>query len=135
MQRSRLKKNKAISEINVVPFIDVMLVLLVIFMVAAPLLTTGVKVQLPKAAAKALHKDKPWTISIKQNNKIYLNTSKSAISLQDLQQQITAQLRNNHSQQFLLQAEKTSKYAQVATTLAAIQRAGAKFIGILTVAR
>ena len=132
MRRRRLKKNKALCDINVVPFIDVMLVLLVIFMVAAPLLTTGIKVQLPQASSKALKQSKPWTISIKPNNKIFINHNNKPVSLQSMQQSIQAQLNRNPKQQFLLQADKNSKYNQVAKLLATMQQAGAKSIGMLT---
>ena len=76
---SRRRKRRLASEINVVPYIDVMLVLLIIFMVTAPLLTTGVDVDLPKAAAKPMdfgQKNQPVVLSVKQNGQMYLNVGR-----------------------------------------------------------
>ena len=132
MRRRRLKKSNAIAEINVVPFIDVMLVLLVIFMVAAPLLTTGIKVQLPQAASKPIQPAKPWVISLAKNSEVYINHKKITGGIRKMQQLIKHRLQTNSKQQFLVQANKNSKYSQVAKILATMQEVGVTSIGILT---
>ena len=132
MRRRRLKKSNAIAEINVVPFIDVMLVLLVIFMVAAPLLTTGIKVQLPQATTKKIQQTKALTISINSENKIFIDHSKRAISLRALQAKLRAQIKINPKQQVLLQADKNSRYDIIAKALGATQQAGIKAVAIIT---
>ena len=132
MQRRRLKNSKPIAEINVVPFIDVMLVLLVIFMVTAPLLTQGIKVQLPTTSSQTIKRNKPLTININRSGKIYANNNKSALTTAQLQQKIKQQLQANQKQQFLLRADGRVDYAIVAKTLSRMQQAGATKIGMVT---
>ena len=132
MRRRRLKKSNAIAEINVVPFIDVMLVLLVIFMVAAPLLTTGIKVQLPQAASKPIQPAKPWVISLAKNSEVYINHKKITGGIRKMQQLIKHRLQTNSKQQFLLRADGRVNYAIVAKTLSRMQQAGATKIGMVT---
>ena len=93
------RKRKLASDINVVPYIDVMLVLLVIFMVTAPLLTQGVKVELPQAPSKPMDTDdeEPLIVSIKQDGSLYLNLGKDqekALSLEVVKAQVATVMKN-----------------------------------------
>ena len=133
------KKRKLNSDINVVPYIDVMLVLLVIFMITAPLLTQGVKVNLPKTTAQPLEMDQadPLIISIKANGTYYLNT-------RDKEEQEKASSKDeaiDHAKKFLSQrpdmlvlvrGDKDAKYGAVAELMAGLQNAGAPNVGLIT---
>src|SRR3990167_4216693 len=94
---TRKKRNRPMSEMNLVPYIDVMLVLVVILMITAPLLTQGVHVQLPSASAKALpKKSAPIVVSVDRQGNLYLNTSPTpteVITPQNLMSDVSAQLQ------------------------------------------
>ncbi len=135
----RLKKNKRSlnSEINVVPYIDVMLVLLIIFMVTAPLLTQGVKVDLPKAPAKNMSVEKipPVILSVDKNGNYFLNTAQDPKSPETSEQIIlNAQkaLAENPDRKVYVRADEQVNYGQVITAMVALQNAGAKTVGLIT---
>lgn len=135
----RLKKNKRSlnSEINVVPYIDVMLVLLIIFMVTAPLLTQGVKVDLPKAPAKnmAVEKMPPVILSVDKDGHYFLNISQDPKSPESSDQIIlNAQkaLAENPDRKVYVRADELVNYGQVITAMVALQNAGAKTVGLIT---
>lgn len=135
---SMRSRRRLASEINVVPYIDVMLVLLVIFMITAPLLTTGVKVDLPNAQAKAMDIDKdkqPIVLTVKANGKLYLNIGKNAGEpLQPAQvSRIVAQvLRHNPQTPVVVKGDGSSDYASVVQAMVLLQNAGADKVGLLT---
>lgn len=138
----RNRRNRPMSEINVVPYIDVMLVLLVIFMITAPLLSQGVHVNLPKAQARALSvKQKtPIIVSIDKRGKYYLNSSgNNNISLlpQQLMNRVAAELaiakQTGKSITVLVKGDQAVSYAKVVQAMVLLQRAGVKQVGLMTV--
>lgn len=131
---------KPMADINVVPFIDVMLVLLVIFMITAPLLTQGVKVELPKTTAQALpdQKKEPLIVTVDSSGKYYLNiadkpeTPITARVLANLvQKELTAQ-KTGESRAVLVRGDKSANYGNVLEAMALLQKAGAKSVGLIT---
>jgi len=120
------------SEINVTPFVDVMLVLLVIFMVTAPMMQEGVDVNLPQAQGKALpSKEKRMTISITSTKEIYLNDRK--IELSDLENKLRTVFQNRTDRQLFLRADEIVPYGFVVQTMAAVRNAGIDQLGMVTV--
>ncbi|MEO6186912.1 MAG: protein TolR [Steroidobacteraceae bacterium] len=127
------------SEINVVPMIDVMLVLLVIFMATAPLLTQGVKVELPKAGAEPLpmrtQKEPPLILSIDSEGRRFLNTGgRTDDALEDgqLQQSVRAALAADANRDVLIRADTRVPYGRVVGAMVILQAAGASKLGFLT---
>jgi biopolymer transport protein TolR len=140
MLHSKLPQRKGpLAEINVVPYIDVMLVLLVIFMVTTPLLSQGVKVNLPQAQAKAIpQRQEPLIVSIDAESHLYLNTGhpEQALNIDQLTQQIKAQLQlagqKKLTPQIFIKADKNINYGQVIQVMVSLQKAGATNIGLIT---
>ena len=130
------KRNKPLSEINVVPYIDVMLVLLVIFMITAPLLSQGVDVNLPEARAKMLTQNKePIIVSIDKSGNYYLNiaSNPSAVIAQDsLENRIASELKQDPKRQVLVKGDKEVDYGKVVSAMVLLQRAGAPSVGLIT---
>jgi biopolymer transport protein TolR len=121
----------AMADINMTPFIDVMLVLLIIFMVAAPLLTNGVTVDLPKAAAGALNVDqKPVAISIDEKGQIYLMDQPVADA--DVIDKIRALATDGPDTRIYLRASKTVPYGRVAELMGEVTSAGYKKVALVT---
>jgi biopolymer transport protein TolR len=126
------------AEINVVPYIDVMLVLLIIFMVTAPLLTQGVKVDLPKAGAEPLPdvKDqKPLILTVDAQGRMYLNVGgkeEDPVDEETVTQRVGAVLRRNAETPILVRADQSVPYGRVVTGMVVLQRAGASKIGFVT---
>jgi biopolymer transport protein TolR len=121
----------AMADINMTPFIDVMLVLLIIFMVAAPLLTNGVTVDLPKAAAGALNIDqKPVAISIDEKGQIYLMDQPVADA--DVIDKIRALATDGPDTRIYLRASKTVPYGRVAELMGEVTTAGYKKVALVT---
>ena len=121
-----------LSEINVTPFVDVMLVLLIIFMVTAPMMQEGVDVNLPQAQGKSLpSKEKRMTISITSTKEIYLNDRKIALS--DLENKLRAVYQNRTDRQLFLRADEIVPYGFVVKTMAAVRNAGIDQLGMVTV--
>ncbi len=123
---------RPMSEINVTPFVDVMLVLLIIFMVAAPLLTVGVPLELPKTAASPLpqEKEEPLTVNIDANGKVYLQ--KTEIGLDTLLAKLTAIASARESKKVYLRADTTVTHGLVARVMGDLNAAGFTSIGIIT---
>lgn len=137
----RKPSRRAISEMNVVPYIDVMLVLLVIFMIATPLLTPGVKVQLPQAKAQALedHNNKPFIISVDQQGRYYFNADNNpeqALSAHDLVVKVAARLqiaqRQGEKPTVMVKGDTHASYGQVVSAMVLLQRAGVAQVGLIT---
>ena len=121
----------AMADINMTPFIDVMLVLLIIFMVAAPLLTSGVAVDLPKTGAGALNVDKkPISIAINEQGGIFLNDA--ALDLANLAGGIGALSGGDLDQRIYVRADRKVAYGEVAQVMSAVTAAGYKKVALVT---
>ena len=121
----------AMADINMTPFIDVMLVLLIIFMVAAPLLTTGVAVDLPRASATALNVErKPIAVSLNEQGQLYVMDELTADA--DLVSKLQAASQSDVDQRIYLRASKTVPYGRVAEIMAAVTSAGFKKVALVT---
>jgi biopolymer transport protein TolR len=121
----------AMADINMTPFIDVMLVLLIIFMVAAPLLTTGVSVDLPRASATALNVErKPIAVSLNDEGQLFVMDQPTAEA--DLVPKLQAASQNDVDQRIYLRASKTVPYGRVAEIMAAVTSAGFKKVALVT---
>jgi len=118
------------SEINVTPFVDVMMVLLVIFMITAPMLQQGVDVNLPKAKGKALPASERVVITIKKNSRIYIN--KAEIAVPELQKKLKLIFANRENKEIFLKADKNIPYGLVATVMGEIREAGIDKLGMVT---
>jgi len=125
------------AEINVVPYIDVMLVLLIIFMVTTPLLTQGVNVQLPKAAAEALPdaQKEPLLISVDVAGRLYLNKASdphAALSERQLTPLVKAALDKTPDVPILIKADEKVPYGRVVAVMVLLQKLGASKVGFVT---
>jgi len=119
------------SEINVTPFVDVMLVLLIIFMITAPLLTVGVQVDLPKTSAKSIAgKDEPLTITVKKEGQVYLQETK--LELDALAPRLQAITGNNPDVRIFVRGDKAVNYGLVMEVMGTINRAGFKKVALIT---
>jgi biopolymer transport protein TolR len=132
-----MRKRRAVAEINVVPYIDVMLVLLIIFMVTAPMLMQGVKVDLPDAAAEPVENQdsEPLIVSIDSAGKLYLNVGgdeKQALELATIKQRVSAVLRRDPKKPVMVWGDQTVSYGAVVTLMTALQESGAPSVGLVT---
>ena len=128
---------RLMGEINVVPYIDVMLVLLIIFMITAPLLTQGVKVSLPHAGAEPLEAQqlKPLVLSIDRQGRLYLNIGgdpRTPLDTQTVAARAAAALRSNPARAVLVKADAAIAYGRVVEAMVLLQQAGAKQVGLVT---
>jgi biopolymer transport protein TolR len=124
-------RRRAMAEINVTPFVDVMLVLLIVFMVTAPLLTVGVTVSLPKTKAPALGQDRePLTITIRRDGTIFLQ--KEPIPEAALADKLKAIAANGYDQRIFVRGDQKVDYGGVAKVVAAIADAGFTHLGLVT---
>ena len=131
IQPGRRGRIRPMSEINVTPFVDVMLVLLIVFMVTAPLLTVGVPVDLPKTRAQALGQDRePLSVTIRRNGRIYLQNS--PVSEDELVPKLTAIAANGYDQRVFVRGDKSVDYGRVMQIMALISSAGFTHIGLVT---
>ena len=133
-----LQKRKLMGEINVVPYIDVMLVLLVIFMVTAPLLTQGVKVELPKANAEPIQDvpdHKPLVLSVDAEGNLYLNAGDDEdqpTSGEEVKRRVGIVLGQQPETPVLVKADRAVPYGNVVGAMVVLQQAGAESIGFVT---
>ena len=127
---------RLMGEINVVPYIDVMLVLLVIFMVTAPMLSQGIKVDLPKAAAEPIEPDKlePLVLSIDHDGRMYLNIGnpRAALAPDRALEVASAALRREPRRPVLVKADTAVAYGRVVEGMVLLQQAGAEKVGFVT---
>jgi len=124
------KKNRVISQINVTPFVDVMLVLLIVFMITAPLLTVGVSVDLPKTKASQLNsKGDPIIISIKKNGELYIQERK--IDTIQLLPRLKAISSGNKNLKIYVRGDKNVPYGLVLDTIAKIKGSGFKKVALV----
>ncbi|WP_354623958.1 protein TolR [Psychromonas sp. MME2] len=131
------KRRRVIAEINVVPYIDVMLVLLIIFMVTAPLITQGVKVDLPQAAAEPLSEDSkpPLIASIDKQGRYYLNVGESVktpLQASEMKALVSAQLALDKNAQFVVKGDGDVPYKSVIDLMVLLQEAGVPSLGLMT---
>ena len=136
MARQRIRK-RPMAEINVVPYIDVMLVMLVIFMITAPLLTQGVKVDLPEAAAQPIEEaDKePLVVSVDASGKLYLNVGEAPdtpVDAEGLVQTVAAVLRRQPQKSVLVRGDHAAEYGAVVSAMVLLQQAGVPNVGLVT---
>ena len=137
---SRARKRRLMGEINVVPYIDVMLVLLIIFMITAPLLTQGISVDLPNAAAAPLDPEltrdnEPLVLSIDREGLLYLNIGDTEDAPLDDQAVLTttaAVIRRNAETPVLVKADEAVAYGRVVAGMVLLQQAGATKVGFIT---
>ena len=132
-----MRKRRAVADINVVPYIDVMLVLLIIFMVTAPMLMQGVKVDLPDAAAEPVDNQdsEPLIVSVSVDGEFYLNVGgneKQALELATVKQRVAAVLRRSPDKPVLVWGDQGVAYGSVVTLMTALQEAGAPSVGLVT---
>ncbi|EIT68073.1 MULTISPECIES: protein TolR [Hydrocarboniphaga] len=130
------KKRRMNAEMNVVPYIDVMLVLLIIFMVTAPLLTQGIEVELPATDGQQMTQgDEPITLSVNRNGEFFLNVGDnkdSPLSDEDVRARAGAIVRNKPQEMFLVEGDAKVPYESVARAMAVLQSAGVQKIGFVT---
>ncbi|TNF69645.1 MAG: protein TolR [Gammaproteobacteria bacterium] len=136
MKRHRTKR-KVSADINVVPYIDVMLVLLVIFMITTPMLTQGVKVDLPQATAKKIppKSEKPMIITVNNKGQYFLNIAdqpKLPLTSQSLLLRVKTELNKDHSRQVFVRGDKNANYGEVVSAMVLLQKAGAPSVGLMT---
>ena len=128
--KNKNNKNKTIRQINVTPFVDVMLVLLIVFMITAPLLTVGVSVDLPKTKAAQLNsKGDPIVVSIKQNGDLYIQ--ERSIDALNLLPRLKAISEGNKNLRIYVRGDKNVPYGIVLDTIAKIKRSGFKKVALV----
>ena len=132
-----MKKRRSIADINVVPYIDVMLVLLIIFMVTAPLLKQGVDVDLPTAPANPLDSEspEPIVVSVDRNGLMYLSTapdSEAQIDADSLVKQVKSALKQDPKRPVMVRGDAEGPYQNVVTTLVLLQQADVGSVGLVT---
>ncbi len=144
MLRKPLTRHTPNAEMNVVPYIDVMLVLLVIFMVTAPLLVQGVKLELPKVASEALPTDTKQqivTLSVKADGSYFWNVGSevnttsvadTAVNTQEMTQKIREIITSRGDTQLFIRADKGTAYEKVIAGIAALQKGGVRDVGLIT---
>jgi biopolymer transport protein TolR len=136
----RRGNRRLMAEINVVPYIDVMLVLLIIFMITAPLLTQGIKVDLPKAGAEPLSEEltrdqQPLILSVDSSGRYYLNIGKdeeSPIDDSAVLERVSTVLRRQPKTPVLVKADQSVPYGRVVEGMVLLQQAGAEKVGFIT---
>ena len=132
---TRNRGRRLMGEINVVPYIDVMLVLLIIFMVTAPMLSAGIQVDLPKAAAEPLPSDlEPLVLSIDAGGQLYLNIgdSRQPQDADRVLEVVAAALRREPGRPVLVKADRAVEYGRVVEGMVLLQQAGAQKVGFAT---
>ena len=132
-----MKRRNLISDINVVPYIDVMLVLLVIFMISAPLMVQGIQVNLPQASSEALPvtNNEPLIVSIDKNGELFLETDSTkdkSLSLEELNFSVTKIFESNPNLQVVIRGDGKVQYEKVMNVMAELQMAGATDIGLIS---
>jgi biopolymer transport protein TolR len=129
--QSRDHRRRPMAEINVTPFVDVMLVLLIVFMVTAPLLTVGVPVDLPKTKAQPLGQDRePLSVSVRKDGNIYLQNT--PIEEEALVARLEAISKNGYDQRIFVRGDKSVDYGRVMEVMGLLNAAGFTHIGLVT---
>lgn len=130
-------KRKPVSEINVVPYIDVMLVLLIIFMITAPLLQQGVEIDLPQASANPLPPEQrePLVVSVSKQGDLYLNigeNNEKPLDEESLAKRVAAVMKNHPQTPVLVRGDKAVDYGRVTDAMVLLQAAGVEKVGLMT---
>jgi biopolymer transport protein TolR len=130
-KRRGRRHNGPISEINVTPMVDVMLVLLIIFMVAAPMLTVGVPIDMPETAAKPLNADtQPITVSVRPDGKVFIQETE--IAADEIVPKLQAIAKTGYEERIFVRGDKAADYGSVMQVMARISAAGFKNLGLVT---
>jgi biopolymer transport protein TolR len=130
-RRRRRSSYAPMSEINVTPFVDVMLVLLIVFMVAAPLLTVGVPIELPETQANPLQGDtEPLTVSVQPDGKVYLQNTE--VELDTLAPKLIAIAKNGYEERIFVRGDRSVDYGYVMKVMGVLNKAGFRRIGLVT---
>jgi len=130
-RRSRRRAAHVMSEINVTPMVDVMLVLLIIFMVAAPLLTVGVPIDLPQTQAKSLDQDRePLTVTVNDKGKVYLQNTD--IALDELVPKLQAIAKNGADERIYVRGDRKVDYGTVMRVMGRLSAAGYRRVALIT---
>jgi biopolymer transport protein TolR len=130
-RRNRARKHAPMHEINVTPFVDVMLVLLIIFMVTAPLLTSGVPLELPEAKGQQLQANKdPITISVQKDGKVYIQETQIALS--DIAAKLKAIAKGGYDEPIFVRGDKGIDYGTVMRVMARIKQGGFNKVSLVT---
>lgn len=125
------RRRRPLSEINVTPFVDVMLVLLIVFMVTAPLLTAGVPVDLPKTRAQALGQDRePLSVTVKRDGKVYIQNT--PVAEDELVAKLAAIAANGYDQRIFVRGDRAVDYGRVMSVMGLLSAAGFTHIGLVT---
>ena len=128
---SERRRARAISDINVTPFVDVMLVLLVIFMVTAPLIQQGIDVELPKTQTEGLQQDdEALVVTVKRDGQVFVQ--RAEVPMKELEGKLGSIFESRANKEVFLRADAKVAYGTVAQTLAILRRAGASRIGMVT---
>ena len=132
-----MKRRNLISDINVVPYIDVMLVLLVIFMISAPLMVQGIQINLPEISSEALpvKNNEPLIISINESGNIFLETESTknqSLKLNELNEKVKKIFEVNPSMQVVIRGDSKVSYARVMSVMSELQSVGAREIGLIS---
>lgn len=132
-KKNRLPK-KLIAEINIVPYVDVMLVLVVIFMITVPVLTQGVHIDLPKASSEPLPHDEkpPIVVSVDASGALFLNSDKTPMTSSEMAIKVQAALRLDPKRAVLVKGDKTVPYGQVMQAMVLLKQAGVSKVGLMT---
>ncbi|GAB4360184.1 MAG: protein TolR [Oricola sp.] len=129
--RRRSHSARLMAEINVTPFVDVMLVLLIIFMVAAPLLTVGVPIDLPESRASALNSDtQPITISIRDNGEVYIQ--ETPVPIDEIVPKLEAIAQTGYDERIYIRGDQNADYGTIMKVMGRINQAGFKNLGLVT---
>lgn len=131
------KKRRAVAEINVVPYIDVMLVLLIIFMITAPIVQQGIEIELPKVAANSLppEKQEPVILTVNKMGEYFLNIGdnlKKPVSDEVIMQRVSLILKQKPQIPVLVRGDKDVDYGSVTTAMVLLQSAGVEKVGLMT---
>lgn len=130
-RRGRARKHTPMHEINVTPFVDVMLVLLIVFMVTAPLLTSGVPLELPETKGQQLQTNKePLTISLQKDGKVYIQETE--VKLDDIAAKLKAIAKNGYDEQIFIRGDKGIDYGSVMRVMSRIKLGGFTKVSLIT---
>ncbi|MBN8735873.1 MAG: protein TolR [Xanthomonadales bacterium] len=136
LQHRNQRRRRRMAEINIVPYIDVMLVLLIIFMVTAPMLNLGADIQLPQSAAKALQDEKqPVLVTVDQQGNVFLTLGKSAreqVDDEKLVNDVSAFVKQDPKVSVMLGGDKRVDYGRVNQVLGLLQQAGVAKVGLMS---
>jgi biopolymer transport protein TolR len=129
--RGRGRRQQMMSEINVTPFVDVMLVLLIVFMVAAPLLTVGVPIDLPESQAKSIDQDKePLTVSVNDKGQVFLQNTE--IAVEEIVPKLKAIAKNGTEERIYVRGDRKVDYGTVMRVMGRLSAAGYRRVALVT---